>query len=90
MPLLRQDLWSLNLVSCCSHYIVPELAPTTKFVLSSTKAIKEYKEAKEIGVETVPVLVGPVTFLLLAKASKDAPKSFDRLSLLPSLLRVYQ
>ncbi|GAQ81359.1 methionine synthase [Klebsormidium nitens] len=72
------------------HYIVPELAPTTKFALSSTKAIREYLEAREIGIDTLPVLVGPVTYLLLSKASKDAPKAFDRLSLLPALLKVYQ
>ncbi|KAH9552420.1 hypothetical protein CY35_09G065800 [Sphagnum magellanicum] len=72
------------------HYIVPELSPETKFALSSRKAVSEYKEAKELGIETVPVLVGPVSYLLLAKADKAAPKNFDTLSLLDSLLPVYK
>ncbi|KAH8952025.1 hypothetical protein BDL97_09G062800 [Sphagnum fallax] len=72
------------------HYIVPELSPETKFALSSRKAVSEYKEAKELGIETVPVLVGPVSYLLLAKADKAAPKNFNTLSLLDSLLPVYK
>jgi 5-methyltetrahydropteroyltriglutamate--homocysteine methyltransferase len=72
------------------HFIVPELGPETKFSYSSRKAVNEYKEAKELGIETVPVLVGPVTYLLLAKAQKGAPKGFDLLSLLDSILPVYK
>ncbi|CAM6036119.1 unnamed protein product [Sphagnum compactum] len=72
------------------HFIVPELGPETKFSYSSSKAVNEYKEAKELGIETVPVLVGPVTYLLLAKAQKGAPKGFDLLSLLDSILPVYK
>jgi 5-methyltetrahydropteroyltriglutamate--homocysteine methyltransferase len=72
------------------HFIVPELGPETKFSCSSRKAVNEYKEAKELGIETVPVLVGPVTYLLLAKAQKGAPKGFDLLSLLDSILPVYK
>src|SRR5919206_1242082 len=49
------------------HYIVPELGPDTRFSLSSDKPVAHYLEAKSQGIETVPVLVGPVTFLLLAK-----------------------
>ncbi|CAM6066367.1 unnamed protein product [Sphagnum tenellum] len=72
------------------HFIVPELGPETKFSYSSRKAVNEYKEAKELGIETVPVLVGPVTYLLLAKAQKGAPKGFDLLSLLDSILPIYK
>ncbi len=39
----------------CSHFIVPELGPETKFSYSSRKAVNEYKEAKEV--ELIPVLV---------------------------------
>ncbi|KAJ7529735.1 hypothetical protein O6H91_15G063700 [Diphasiastrum complanatum] len=72
------------------HYIVPELGPDVKFTLSSRKAVQEYKEAKELGIETVPTVVGPVTYLLLAKPAKGVSKDFDLLSLLDSLLPVYK
>lgn len=44
----------------------------------------------QLGVETVPVLVGPVTYLLLSKGDKSAPKGFDTLSLLDAILPVYK
>ncbi|XP_031258501.1 5-methyltetrahydropteroyltriglutamate--homocysteine methyltransferase 1 [Pistacia vera] len=72
------------------HYIVPELAPETKFSYASHKAVCEFKEAKALGVETVPVIVGPVSYLLLSKPSKGVEKSFSLLSLLPKILPVYK
>ncbi|MDG2865975.1 hypothetical protein P7M39_24385, partial [Vibrio parahaemolyticus] len=48
------------------HFIVPELGPDVNFTYASHKAVDEYKEAKALGVDTVPVLVGPVTYLLLS------------------------
>jgi 5-methyltetrahydropteroyltriglutamate--homocysteine methyltransferase len=68
------------------HYMVPELKKDQRFALSSRKPIEEYEEARALGYQTRPVLVGPVTFLKLAK-SKDA--DFDTLSLLDRLLPVY-
>ena len=68
------------------HYMVPELAQDQTFTLASRKPIEEYVEAKALGYQTRPVLVGPVTFLKLAK-SKDA--GFNPLSLLDRLLPVY-
>jgi 5-methyltetrahydropteroyltriglutamate--homocysteine methyltransferase len=56
------------------HYIVPELTADTVFALSSTKAIEEYKEAKNLGISTRPVLIGPVTFLMLAKMRDGADR----------------
>jgi 5-methyltetrahydropteroyltriglutamate--homocysteine methyltransferase len=72
------------------HFIVPELGPNTKFSYASHKAVKEYKEAKALGINTVPVLVGPVTYLLLSKPAKGVEKSFPLLSLLESILPVYK
>ncbi|WOK95617.1 5-methyltetrahydropteroyltriglutamate--homocysteine methyltransferase 1-like [Canna indica] len=72
------------------HYIVPELAPDTKFTYASRKAVSEYKEAKELGIDTVPVLIGPVSYLLLSKPAKGVDKSFSVLSLLGSILPVYK
>ncbi|CAK9328114.1 unnamed protein product [Citrullus colocynthis] len=72
------------------HYIVPELSPEDKFTYASHKAVNEYKEAKALGVETVPVLVGPVSFLLLSKPAKGVEKSFSLLSLVDKILPVYK
>jgi 5-methyltetrahydropteroyltriglutamate--homocysteine methyltransferase len=68
------------------HYMVPELTRDQQFTLASRKPIEEYEEARALGYQTRPVLVGPVTFLKLAK-SKDA--GFNPLSLLDRLLPVY-
>ncbi|XP_006364490.2 5-methyltetrahydropteroyltriglutamate--homocysteine methyltransferase-like [Solanum tuberosum] len=72
------------------HYIVPELGPDVKFSYASHKAVSEYKEAKSLGIDTVPVLVGPVSFLLLSKAAKGVEKSFPLLSLIEKILPVYK
>jgi len=69
------------------HYIVPEFTADTTFSLSSTKPVDAYEEAKATGVETRPVLIGPVTFLLLGKATDGA---VDPLDLLDDLLPVYR
>lgn len=49
------------------HYIVPEISDDTELKLASNKPFELYKEAKETGIETKPVVVGPFTFLKLAK-----------------------
>ncbi len=68
------------------HYIVPEFGPGQTFRLSSTKVIDEFQEAKGLGFQTKPVLIGPVTFLLLGKTRTAR---FNRLELLDALLPVY-
>src|SRR5215216_5191890 len=72
------------------HYLVPELGPDTTFSLSSTKPFDEHAEAmQELGLDTVPVLLGPVSFLLLGKSADGVPEGFDRLALIEPLLEVY-
>ncbi len=72
------------------HYIVPELGPDTRFSLSSNKPFDEHAEAmQELGIDTVPVLVGPVSLLLLSKVADGVAEDFDRLSLLEPLIEVY-
>jgi 5-methyltetrahydropteroyltriglutamate--homocysteine methyltransferase len=71
------------------HYIVPELEPRTKFALSSSKPFDEFREARALGIDTKPVLIGPVTYLLLSKPAERAPRGFEPLDLLDSLLAVY-
>ena len=68
------------------HYLVPEFHPEQRFRLASTKPIDEYLEAKALGIETRPVLLGPVSFLLLGRATVT---HFDPLTLLDRLLPVY-
>ena len=72
------------------HYIVPELGPSTHFSISSDKPFSEHEEAMaELGLDTVPVLLGPVSLLLLGKPAEEADEDFDRLSLLGPLCGVY-
>jgi 5-methyltetrahydropteroyltriglutamate--homocysteine methyltransferase len=68
------------------HYLVPELGPDTTFAADSGKPVAEFSEARELGMTTRPVLVGPVTFLLLSKPTVDG---FAPLDLLDALLPVY-
>jgi len=71
------------------HYLVPEIGPETNFALTSNRIVEEFEYALANGVETRPYLVGPVTFLLLSKASDDAPAGFSPLSRLEDVLPVY-
>ena len=68
------------------HYIVPEFEPGQTFRLASTKVVDEFTEAKALGFHTKPVLIGPVTFLLLGKTRAGR---VDRLDLVDALLPVY-
>ena len=49
------------------HYLVPEIDDDTKIELTGSKPVDEFTEAKEFGVDTKVALVGPFTFLKLAK-----------------------
>lgn len=69
------------------HYIVPELQKGQTFSLSSTKPFEEYLEAKAAKIETRPVLVGPLTFLIVSKKAADFTDC--RCTLVPSLVKVY-
>src|SRR5512132_4187646 len=69
------------------HYLVPELGPEVDFRLAATpKPLVELAEARQLGIPTRPVLLGPVTFLLLGKPADGAPSGCDRLALLDPLL----
>ncbi|SJM49975.1 5-methyltetrahydropteroyltriglutamate--homocysteine S-methyltransferase [Gulosibacter sp. 10] len=71
------------------HYLVPEIAPGTVFRYANRERAAEVREAADAGYRTRPTVVGPVTFLALAKAADDAPEGFDPLSRLEDLLPVY-
>lgn len=69
------------------HYLVPEFTKDQTFQLTSEKFLNEYKEAKSLGIETKPVLIGPITYLLIGK-EKEA--GFQRIELIDRLLPVYE
>jgi 5-methyltetrahydropteroyltriglutamate--homocysteine methyltransferase len=71
------------------HYIVPEFTPDQEFQCLSSKVFDEFEEAKAVGIVTKPVLIGPVSFLMLGK-EKNTADDFHRLDLLEKLLPVYQ
>jgi 5-methyltetrahydropteroyltriglutamate--homocysteine methyltransferase len=69
------------------QYLVPELGRGTDLRLAEYKPILEYLQARSYGIETRPVLLGPLSFLLL---SKPAEPGFRPLVLLDRLLDVYE
>ncbi|GGV22775.1 5-methyltetrahydropteroyltriglutamate--homocysteine methyltransferase [Kitasatospora herbaricolor] len=71
------------------HYLVPELGPDTVFSANSAKSVQELREALLLGHRARPVLVGPLTYLLLAKPAPGVDPGFQPLTLLDRLLPVY-
>ncbi|MDT5255335.1 MAG: 5-methyltetrahydropteroyltriglutamate--homocysteine methyltransferase [Mycobacterium sp.] len=61
------------------HYLVPEIEPATKFSLNPDKVLSELKEALAQGIPARPVVIGPVTFLLLSKAVNRGGAPIERL-----------
>jgi 5-methyltetrahydropteroyltriglutamate--homocysteine methyltransferase len=68
------------------HYIVPEIEKNQSFEVRSTKIVQEFVEARNAGIHTRPVLLGPVSYLLLSKASSPG---YCPLSALPELIPIY-
>ena len=67
------------------HYLVPELHAGQRFTLRGDKPLAEFREARALGHRARPVLLGPVSFLLLSKTVDGS----DRLALLDALLPAY-
>jgi 5-methyltetrahydropteroyltriglutamate--homocysteine methyltransferase len=82
LPPLRMTKW----FDTNYHYLVPELRAGQEFALESTKPIDEFLEARTSGILARPVLLGPVSFLLLA----EGPAGYPPLELLDGLLPVYE
>ena len=68
------------------HYLVPEWETGQAFKLSSRKPFEEFKEALALGIKTKPVLIGPITLLLLGKCRDP---QLNPLDLLEKLLPLY-
>ena len=71
------------------HYLVPEIGPDTAFRFADDRVVREFAEALADGVLTRPVLVGPVTFLALAKHAAGSPPDFAPIDRLDDVLAVY-
>jgi 5-methyltetrahydropteroyltriglutamate--homocysteine methyltransferase len=71
------------------HYLVPELGPDTAFRLLPDKVLGELREAQAVVPTPRPVLVGPLTFLLLSKPARGVAPDFEPLTLLDRLVPVY-
>ena len=82
MPAMEMTKW----FDTNYHYIVPELSINQEFKLLSHKPLDDFLEAKALDIHTRPVIIGPVSFLILAKM-KEAQS--DRWLLLDRLLPVY-
>lgn len=59
------------------------------FKVNKNKFLDEYNEAKALGVETRPVLLGPISFLVLSKVAREASPDFNTISLLSQILPLY-
>ncbi|MBD3630551.1 5-methyltetrahydropteroyltriglutamate--homocysteine S-methyltransferase [Cyclobacterium sp.] len=68
------------------HYIVPEFTKNQQFRLFSPKITNEFLVAQKDDITTKPVILGPVSYLLLGKEKESG---FDRLDLISQLLPVY-
>jgi 5-methyltetrahydropteroyltriglutamate--homocysteine methyltransferase len=69
------------------HYLVPELGPDTSFERGTEWLFDEVREALAVSASVKPVLIGPVTYLWLAKSRVQG---FDRMTLLPMLAAAYR
>ncbi|MBO0813424.1 MAG: 5-methyltetrahydropteroyltriglutamate--homocysteine S-methyltransferase [Microlunatus sp.] len=71
------------------HYLVPELGPETIFELDPAKPLEEFAQARAAGWSTRPVIIGPASFLLLAKPGPKVPDGFQPLELLDPIVPLY-
>lgn len=68
------------------HYLVPEFHADTQFKANPTHYVQQIREAKALGLQAKPTIVGPLTFLWLGKEKGSV---FNRFDLLNKLLPVY-
>jgi len=69
------------------HYLVPEIGPDTVFALDASKVLREIAEAQALGIPARPVVVGPLTFLLLSKTVDGQGPLIERVGELVPLYR---
>ncbi|KAK4051004.1 methionine-synthesizing 5- methyltetrahydropteroyltriglutamate--homocysteine methyltransferase [Microbotryomycetes sp. JL201] len=72
------------------HYLKGEVSSKTEFKLAGTKYVDEFTEAKDAGFTTRPVVLGPITYLLLGKTGRDeTSSSFKPIDVLDKLVPVF-
>lgn len=71
------------------HYLVPEIGPNTPLRFADDTITRRFADAREWGYVTRPVLVGPVTYLALAKADPATP-DFDPLTRIDEAVAAYE
>ena len=71
------------------HYLVPEIGPDTPLRFADDTITRRFTNAREWGYVTRPVLVGPVTYLALAKADPATP-DFDPLTRIDEAVAAYE
>ncbi len=81
MPAMEMTKW----FDTNYHYLVPRLSAGQRFTLTANRPLAHFQEAMALHMRTRPVLLGPVSFLLLSKTTDGS----DLLDLLPALLPVY-
>lgn len=71
------------------HYVVPEVAKDTDFKLKHNHVLDQFNEAKALGITTRPVVLGPISYLVLSKATKGSDAGFQPIDVLAKLTPVY-
>jgi len=71
------------------HYLVPEIGPDTPLRFADDAVTRKFVQARQWGYVTRPVLVGPLTYLALAKADPATP-DFDPLTRLDEAVAAYE
>jgi 5-methyltetrahydropteroyltriglutamate--homocysteine methyltransferase len=73
------------------HYLVPEISPETTFSLHPDKVLGEVNEARALGIPARPVIIGPITFLLLSKSVGSSDSLLGRVDeLIPLYARLLE
>ena len=67
------------------HYLVPELSEKDSYSLNPDKVLNEFNEAKQMGINSRPVIIGPMTFIKLSKFDESISSRKDYLDKLVPL-----
>ena len=72
------------------HYLVPEIGPDTPISFADDHIVQRFIDANAAGTLTRPVVVGPVTYLALAKAADSAPEGWTPLERIDEVVAAYR
>lgn len=88
VPAMEQRPW----FNTKYYYTVPEFQDNTDFIQSDNKIVQHYIEAKNVGCITRPILLGPMSYILLGKIveDEDCDEDFKKFDILDEVLTVYK